>query len=303
VTTTGQPWTIAVLGPGGVGGLLAALLSRAGHRVICLAGDETAQALRENGISVRSPQFGEFTTKVEADTALREPVDVCLVAVKHTTLDAALERVSPEALAGGLLVPFLNGVEHPAVMRRRYRPELVVPGTIRVESTRVAPGVIEHGSTFTKIELASDTAPRSQVESVAAMLAGAGTDATVVGSESAMLWSKLSLLAPFALLTTRYDVPIGEIRTTRRDELVALLAETTALGRANGAQVQAEPMLAFLDGFAPEAKSSMQRDAEAGRALELDAIGNALLRAADQHGIDVPLATRLVGELAARAGS
>jgi len=303
VTTTGQPWTIAVLGPGGVGGLLAALLSRAGHRVICLAGDDTAQALRENGISVRSPQFGEFTTKVEADTALREPVDVCLVAVKHTTLDAALERVSPEALADGLVVPFLNGVEHPAVLRRRYRPELVVPGTIRVESTRVAPGVIEHGSTFTKIELASDTAPRSQVESVVAMLAGAGTDATVVGSESAMLWSKLSLLAPFALLTTRYDVPIGEIRTTRRDELVALLAETTALGRANGAQVQAEPMLAFLDGFAPEAKSSMQRDAEAGRALELDAIGNALLRAADQHGIDVPLATRLVGELAARAGS
>ncbi len=303
MTTTGQPWTIAVLGPGGVGGLLAALLSRAGHRVICLAGDDTAQALRENGISVRSPQFGEFTTKVEADTALREPVDVCLVAVKHTTLDAALERVSPEALADGLVVPFLNGVEHPAVLRRRYRPELVVPGTIRVESTRVAPGVIEHGSTFTKIELASDTAPRSQVESVVAMLAGAGTDATVVGSESAMLWSKLSLLAPFALLTTRYDVPIGEIRTTRRDELVALLAETTALGRANGAQVQAEPMLAFLDGFAPEAKSSMQRDAEAGRALELDAIGNALLRAADQHGIDVPLATRLVGELAARAGS
>jgi len=303
VTTTGQPWTIAVLGPGGVGGLLAALLSRAGHRVICLAGDDTAQALRENGISVRSPQFGEFTTKVEADTALREPVDVCLVAVKHTTLDAALERVSPEALADGLVVPFLNGVEHPAVLRRRYRPELVVPGTIRVESTRVAPGVIEHGSTFTKIELASDTAPRSQVESVVAMLAGAGTDATVVGSESAMLWSKLSLLAPFALLTTRYDVPIGEIRTTRRDELVALLAETTALGRANGAQVQAEPMLAFLDGFAPEAKSSMQRDAEAGQTLELDAIGNALLRAADQHGIDVPLATRLVGELAARAGS
>lgn len=41
----------------------------------------------------------------------------------------------------------------------------------------------------------------------------------------------------------------------------------------------------------------MQRDAEAGRPLELDAIGGALLRAADRHGVPVPVATRLVGEL------
>ncbi|WP_281186348.1 hypothetical protein [Nocardia crassostreae] len=39
--------------------------------------------------------------KVEADTELREPVDVCLVSVKQTALAAALERVSPEALGMG----------------------------------------------------------------------------------------------------------------------------------------------------------------------------------------------------------
>lgn len=39
-----EPRTLAVLGPGGVGGLLAALMARAGHRVICLAGEETTQA-------------------------------------------------------------------------------------------------------------------------------------------------------------------------------------------------------------------------------------------------------------------
>lgn len=47
--------TVAVLGPGGVGGLLAALLARAGHRVICLAGDSTADALRTTGIFQRPP--------------------------------------------------------------------------------------------------------------------------------------------------------------------------------------------------------------------------------------------------------
>lgn len=42
----------------------------------------------------------------------------------------------------------------------------------------------------------------------------------------------------------------------------------------------------------------MQRDAEAGRPLELDAIGGALLRAADRHGVKVPVATRVVREVA-----
>ncbi|MEU1449394.1 2-dehydropantoate 2-reductase N-terminal domain-containing protein, partial [Streptomyces mirabilis] len=71
--------TVAVLGPGGVGGLLAALVARAGHRVICLAGDETARALRTDGIRVRSGRFGDFTAAVEADTELCEPVDACLI--------------------------------------------------------------------------------------------------------------------------------------------------------------------------------------------------------------------------------
>lgn len=93
-----HPLTVAVLGPGGTGGLLAALLSRSGHRVICLAGEATAGTLRRTGISVRSRQFGDFTAPVEADTELREPVDACLVTVKHTALDAALTRVPPAAL-------------------------------------------------------------------------------------------------------------------------------------------------------------------------------------------------------------
>jgi len=53
--------------------------------------------------------------------------------------------------------------------------------------------------------------------------------------------------------------------------------------------------------LAPETfQSSMQRDQDAGRPLELDAIGGAVLRAAAQAGIDVPVTTRLVEELRLR---
>ncbi|MEU6771471.1 2-dehydropantoate 2-reductase [Streptomyces sp. NPDC046759] len=296
--TTGRG-TVAVLGPGGTGGLLAALLSRAGHHVVCLAQDGTADALRRSGITVRSAQFGEFTAPVEADTELRDPVDACLIAVKHTALDAALTRVPPAVLGDALVVPLLNGVEHPARLRARYRPDRVAPAVIRVESTRVAPGVIEHGSPFTELDLAGDAVPRPRLDGLVATLASAGVTARAVEDETAALWAKMAFLAPFALLTTRYGLPLGEARTRHREELESLVDETTAVSRACGAPADPAQALARYDAFPPGARSSMQRDAEAGWPLELDAIGGALLRAADRHGVPVPVTARLVGELRA----
>lgn len=289
--------TVAVLGPGGVGGLLAALLSRSGHRVVCLAREDTADTLRTGGIQVRSRQFGDFTAPVEADTELREPVDACLITVKHTGLDDALTRVPPAALGDALLVPLLNGVEHPAALRARYQPGLVAPAVIRVEATRTAPGVLEHDSPFTEIDLASDTAHRPRLDALAAILSGAGPTTRVVEDETAALWAKMAFLAPLALLTTRYGVPLGEVRTRHEDELRSLVAETAAVSRACGGPADPAAALARYAAFPATTRSSMQRDAEAGRPLELDAIGGALLRAADRHGVAVPVAARLVAEL------
>ncbi|MGW5132886.1 ketopantoate reductase family protein [Streptomyces sp. NPDC004135] len=289
--------TVAVLGPGGVGGLLAALLSRAGHRVICLSGEETAQTLRTDGIRVRSALFGDFTARVEAGTELREPVDACLVTVKHTALDAALRRVPAAAAGDALIVPFLNGVEHPAALRARYRPDRVAPAVIRVESTRPAPGVVEHTSPFAEIDLAGTDVPRARLDALAEALAAAGPATRVQDDETAALWAKMSFLAPFALLTTRYGLPLGEVRTRHRDELTALVEEAAAISRACGGPSDPARALARYEAFPPATKSSMQRDAEAGRPLELDAIGGALLRAAARHGIAAPMTDRVVGDL------
>lgn len=300
---TSKP-TVAILGAGGVGGLLAALLSRSGHRVICLVREATAHSLRGSGIEVHSRRFGDFTAAVEADTELREPVAACLITVKHTTLDAALTRVPPATLGDALVVPLLNGVEHPATLRARYRPDRVACGVIRVESTRrrsggTGPVVIEHGSPFAEVDLAVGTAPRPRLETLAAILSDAGTTARVAEDENGALWAKMAFLAPLALLTTRYGLPLGEARTRHRDELESLVAETAAVSRACGAPADPAQALARYDAFPPGTKSSMQRDAEAGRPLELDAIGGALLRAADRHDVPVPVTARLVRETGA----
>src|SRR5215212_8783641 len=100
-----ERWTVAVVGPGGVGGLLGAVLTRVGHPVVYVAKPATAAALNSGGISVRSAQFGDFQVPARAVTRLAEPVDACLVAVKATNLDAALAGVPADALGDALVVP------------------------------------------------------------------------------------------------------------------------------------------------------------------------------------------------------
>ncbi|RJO71013.1 2-dehydropantoate 2-reductase [Nocardia panacis] len=292
-------YTVCVLGPGGIGGLLAALLARAGHRVICLGRPETVRELRAGGIRVRSKQFGEFEARVEADTELREPADLCFITVKQTALSAAVRSLAPEATGDALLVPLLNGVEHPGALRERYRPELVAPGVIRAESTRTAPGRIVHGSAFAEIDLAGAPVVRERLTEWAGVLNDAGLRASVQEDETAMLWRKLFALAPFALMTTYYRAPIGSVRTEHRAELIELLEEVAGICRAVGVAADVDAALRFYDGFPEETMSSMQRDAAAELPLELDAIGGALLRAGEAHAVPAPLTRGLVERVGA----
>jgi 2-dehydropantoate 2-reductase len=296
------PWRVAVLGPGAVGGLLGALLARRGDEVTCLAPAATAAHIAANGLELHSPMLGDTKVAVLAATRLEEPVDACLVTVKATQLERAVEAVPPEALGGGLVVPFLNGVDHVAWLRERYPPEQVVAATIAVESTRVAPGVIQHDSPFVIVQVAHGPADPARVEGLAARLAEVGLDVTVRDSEAFALWTKLALLAPIALLTTWAGAPAGEARARHPDELVALVREAAQAALAEGVELDAEAILRRLNALPASMKSSMLKDAEAGQPLELDAIGGAVLRAAARAGIDVPVTSRLVTELRARTG-
>ncbi len=283
--------TVAILGPGGVGGMIGALLARAGHRIVCLAGEQTVTVLRQQGLRVDSDQYGEFTAAVEADTELREPVDAVFVTVKQTALAEALDRVPAEVLGTAVVVPLLNGLDHLAVLREHFLSAQVVAGTIRIEATRTAPGRIVHTTPFANLELAAP------VEEFADHLRQAGLGVTLREDESAMLWDKLAFLAPFALLTTRHRTDVDTVRDRHRPELLTVLDEITAVARAAGTPVTAERLLSFFDRVPGPMKSSMQRDAEAGRPLELDAIGGAVLRAGAAHGIATPATARLVAEV------
>jgi 2-dehydropantoate 2-reductase len=291
---------VAIVGVGGVGGLVGALLSRRGDAVKFVATESTASVLTEQGVQVRSGRYGSFTVTADAVTMLNSPVDVCVVAVKAMQLEAAMGRVPVDRIGKALVVPFLNGVEHIDALRAQYGSR-VVPATMRVASTRTAPGVIEHSSPFMKVELAllddGDVLRGGRVANFASHLQAAGVDVAIRRSEQSMLWEKLIFLAPFALLTTKYGTSAGNIRTAHRDELLVLIEEIARIAKKMGAVLSEDTAVQFFDSVPATMQSSMQHDAAAGRAIEVEAIGGAVLRAAGLIGISAPAVERLVEQL------
>jgi len=293
---------IAVLGPGGVGGLLAGALDRAGASVLVLARDSTAATIAERGLRVSSVLLGDFVVQPRTASRLEEPVDVLIVATKAAGLREAIERVE---VTPRLVLPLLNGLDHIAVLRERFGEEVVVAGTIRVEADRPEPGVVVHTSRFLRVEMASRFPAASvSMERLAQALSQVGVPARVGDSEPQVMWSKLVRLNALACTTSAYDRLLGEIRATPelRADLLGAIEEGCAVAHAEGASIPSDDPLGELTAAHATLGSSMQRDIAAGREPELDAIPGAVLRAAARHGIACPTIERLVGMIAIRAG-
>jgi 2-dehydropantoate 2-reductase len=293
---------IAILGPGGVGGLLAAALCRAGQDVSVVTRERTAEALLRDGIEVKSVRLGNFSAHPSVLPALTEEADVLFVATKATTLPQALERIHTRPR---LIVPLLNGLDHMALLRERFGAEPVAAGVIRVESSSPRPGRVSQTSPFLRIDMAADDpARRPQLEQLSAVLEEAGIPVAIEASEAHVLWLKLVRLVALACTTSASGESIGFIRSDPewRATLVAAIDEAAAVANADGGDVDPAGPLAELEDAHPGLGSSMQRDLAAGREPELDAIAGAVLRAGRRHGIECPTIERLSLAIAERAG-
>lgn len=288
---------LAVLGPGGVGGFLAAALDHAGTPVTVVAREETAAVLAQRGIDVKSVLLGSFHAAPEAlDRVTLGAGDTLVVATKANGLEEALDRIEG---GPGLVIPLLNGLDHIEPLRERFGREAVPAASIRIVSDRPETGRVVHTSRFLNI----DVAPRSAaVEQFAATMGAAGVPVEIYDSEPGVMWSKLVRLNALACATSAYDLPLGAIRDDpeKRAQLEACVEEAAAVARAEGADADAARTMAEIDDAHAGLTTSMQRDLAAGRDSELDAIAGSVLRAAKRHDLACPAIEQLVAIIRAR---
>ena len=293
-----EPLRHAILGAGGVGGLIGASLAHLGAQVTLVVRRESL-ADYPRRLKLESP-FGQFEVPVSV-VAEAPAVDVLWITVKATQLDESLRAITnPDAVRS--IVPLLNGIDHIALLRSKYGAEKVIPAMIAVESERLAPGHIIHRSPFARLNVSS--AGRPLLESAVQQLQQLGFECRFIDDEPTLMWSKLVFLAAFALCTTASGKTTGEILADPEWARLGLgcIRETTAVGVAEGAHIDADAVIAAAVKMPGNMRSSMQKDVEQGKTPELDAIAGPILRGAKRHGIAVPATQKLVEMVEQRTG-
>lgn len=289
----------AILGVGGVGGLIGASLARLGDSVIAVVKPQSLASYPEQ-LKLESP-FGNVLVPVARSVEVPS-VDLLWIAVKATQLQDSLGAVThPESV--GAIVPLLNGIDHLALLRKRYGNERVIAATIAVESERVAPGHFVHRSPFAILNVSSAGQPL--LGSTFQQLQKAGFECHFVGDEVTLMWTKIVFLAPIALATTAFDQPVGGVisKPEWKAQWESCVREACAVATAEGAKVDADVVFARMSRAPYGMRSSMQKDLERGNPPELDAIAGPILRGGSRLGIDIRSTKALVDAVEARSVS
>jgi len=286
----------AILGVGGIGGLIGASLARLGDPVTAVVRREALATYPEQ-LKLESP-FGNFSVPVAASAEV-PPVNLLWITVKATQLlDSLAAFIHPESVKA--IVPLLNGIDHLDLLRSKYGHQKVIAATIAVESERVAPGHIVQRSPFARLNVSS--AGRPLLAATLDQFQKMGFECRFIDDEPTLMWSKIVFLAPMALATTAFNQPVGGVMSNlgRKAEWEASVREACAVALAEGAKVEADVVLAGMSKLPYHMRSSMQKDVEQGNRPELDAIAGPIIRTGDRLGIEVTATRRLLSAVAAR---
>jgi 2-dehydropantoate 2-reductase len=287
---------IAIVGAGGVGGYFGGLLARDEHEVTFMARGAHLRAIRARGLHVESAD-GAFT--IAPANATDDPdeiglVDLVLLCVKTYDLTVALRQLRPLVGPGTAILTLQNGVEAPELVAASYGPEVVLPGVVYCEVAVKEPGVIFQGSPMRRVifgELSGLPTPRARA--IADTFAAAGVDTVLSDNILGALWSKFCFICGMSGVTTLSRCSVGPILADEEALLLlrTVVEEARAVALAQGIKFVADPVeagLATFARFAPEAKSSMQRDLERGSRLEVEALNGAVVRLGRALGISTP---------------
>lgn len=292
---------IAVVGAGAMGSIFGARFAQGGHDTVLVdVAVPLVEKINADGVTVVRGEE-ETTTRVPAttDSTTVGPVDIVIFFTKcyHTpsAAESARALVGPDTVVASLQ----NGWGNGDVLASVFPVEQVVVGVTYNSGLVEGLGrVIHPAEQPTIVGAFSDAGPEGP-ERIVSALRDAGFVADVVSPVRPEIWKKLILNAatlPASALTGMTAGALGACADT-----AALVTDTTreavAVAQALGYDIDFDErittILALLEKAGPS-KASMLQDAEAGRRTEIDVINGAVVKAADEVGVEVPINRSLV---------
>ena len=281
-----QRTSVAVIGLGSVGGVVAGCLAHA-DRVAVVA------CVRRplDRLTVERPEGTvEVTLATLTEPEKATPVDWVLLATKAYQTPSAgpwLGRLCGPATRVAVLQ---NGIDHAARVAPFIGAATAVPVMVYFNGERLADDRVRlrHGG-GADMEAADDADGRA----LARLLEGTPLSIQLAADFKTQAWRKLLINAvanPMTCLTLRRQEVLR--RPDIHDLCLAVLDEAVAVARADGARLAPdEPAraMAKLLTFPPEVGTSMYFDRLAGRPLEVEALTGAIVATGQRLAIPTPL--------------
>ena len=292
---------IAIVGAGAVGGTVGARLVHAGHDVTFIARGASREALRTTGLRLDSVD-GDLhlpSVQVTDDPATIGVVDVVLVTVKSTQVEALAPALRPLVGAHTAVIPLQNGVEAGAQLARVLGDAHVMDGLARVIAELLGPGHVKHAAVTPVLEfgpradMPSDAPARAQLAAFADALTAAGMVAVQPEHMDRALWEKFLFIEPFGTVGAATRASLGAMRSVpqTRALLDACLAEVRAVAQAAGVMLGEDAVARTwkrYDTLPADTFASMQRDLMAGRPSEFELQTGSVVRLARELGVATP---------------
>lgn len=284
---------IAIIGPGAIGGTIAAWLSQRPEHAVSLA-VRTPFARLE----VATPAGALAATPHLLTTIDRgSPVDWVLVATKAYDSTEAARWFRTLCNADTRIAVLQNGVEHLERFAPWFPVERIVPVMIDCPAERTAPGRIRQRGPIRMVVPAGENG---------AALTGVFSDLPIDISQTddfkTAVWSKLCLNSAGAVSAAILK-PNGIVHHEGVAELMrGIVRECVTVGRAEGALLGddiADAVIASGRKAPRDSANSIYADRVAGRPMEIDARNGVIVRLGRKHGIPTPLNSLMVALLEA----
>jgi 2-dehydropantoate 2-reductase len=302
----------AVLGSGAVGGFYGARLARAGNDVTFIARGAHLDAIRQQGLQIRSP-LGDFVVHApaEQDPSRVGPVDVVIVAVKAYDNAEALPMIRPMLGDGTIVLTVQNGVDSVNEIAAIAGEERTLGGTTYIGTALESPGLIVQTGTHRRIVFgeAFGELPRvsDRVKRLHAILEDADIQSNVVGDGRVPVWEKFIFLAPLAGFTGAARLPVGPVWAdpVTRSRLLDASREIERVARAEGVDVAADVVdriPTYVQSIPPSMRSSLLIDLSQGKRIEVEALQGSVVRRGERAGVPTPIMATLYAVLRPHAG-
>lgn len=300
---------IAIVGPGALGGLLAAILHKGmdNSDTLQLLDHNRSRARHIQSEGLRYEKEGEITrlnVDIFFEPEALDKVDVLFLCVKSYDVQRSLAYCASLLHPDCLVIFMQNGIAH-LQQQEHCNKAAVVFATTTEGATCMGPGHIRHagtGQTFLGFHRAPGQHQANLLDGVVTRLGRGGMESATTVSINTRIWSKLFINVGINALTAIHGCCNGELLNIAqaREQMEHAIAEARTVAEYEGIDVHS-PFEATLHVCKATAQniSSMLQDVRKKRKTEIDAINGAIVALAHKHNIAAPVNSHLVQQVKA----